>query len=496
MDDPTTPSSRRKGRLLWRSDLVLLDGTRLPGLAIVSYANPFGGSKKEDDPSNSKMHEVEADLCLALEMLRNQPLRISSVINDRGSGTEPSAVAYGHKQAQTHWVASGDVHLYIDPHEPVTSSFFQRIFCFDADFVEDLGAKRSAQVVTVSLQPSLLAPLVDSAPSDPFAIVNTPSAPHSEFAIFAQLIPTSHHDGHQPMPIRLVLGRRVTVHARRLGGSIAGKEFSRSRSFHRQQSVGSQSLHDVFSQAGLSLPAFGGVPSLASNTAPRPDDPLPRGSISALLQARSKRKPSHTERHRGTEPTAPASTTPIASAGAHTPGRRGEKRRWNSDQKIAGSPGLGDALDGNEDVKPFISPTKAIKHRADRILSDLPRLNLGKQPTRAVVAPTEDRKQLLDVKPVKTESVSPEPFLLDSTQRDESIEKSNRNIIKKVVHTLLVREHGLTKSDADYIATYNQTCSGTWCTFRNIASVKPLAKDAVENVVRIHLSLYLYSSQS
>ncbi|KAJ1032435.1 hypothetical protein NDA16_000459 [Ustilago loliicola] len=430
-------------------------------------------------------------------MLRNQPLRISLVISDRGPETEASAVVYGHKQTQTHWVASGDVHMYIDPHEPVTSSFFQRIFCFDADFVEDLGRKRSVQVVTVSLQPSLLAPLVDAAASDPFAIVNTPSAPHSEFAIFAQPIPTSNHEGKASMPIRLVLGRRVTVHAKRTGGSVTGKELSRSRSFHRQQSIGSQSLHDVFSQAGLSLPAFGGVPTLASNAAPRPDDPLPRGSISALLQARSKRKPAHTERHRGAEPVAATSSTPVVSAGAHTPGRRGEKRRWSSDQKIAGSPSLGEGLDGEEDVKPFISPTKAIKHRADRILSDLPRLNLGKQPTRTVVAPTQDRTQLLDVKPVKTESVSPEPFLLDAnTQRDESIEKSNRNVIKKVVHTLLVREHGLTKSDADYIATYNQACSGTWCTFRNVATVKPLAKDTVENVVRIHLSLYLYSSQS
>ncbi|KAJ1034067.1 hypothetical protein NDA18_000939 [Ustilago nuda] len=497
MDDPAPPSSRRKARLLWRSDLVLLDGTRLPGLAIVSYANPFGGPSSNDGAANSKIHEDEADLCLALEMLRNQPLRISSFITDRGLVTEPTSVAYGHKQTQTHWVASGDVHMYIDPHEPVTSSFFQRIFCFDADFVEDLGAKRSAQVVMVSLQPSLLAPLVDSAASDPFAIVNTSTASHSEFAIFAQPMPTSDHDGNTSMPIRLVLGRRITVHTRSIAAGIASKELSRPRSFHRQQSIGSQSLHDVFSQAGLSLPASGGVPTPASNTAPRPDDPLPRGSISALLQARSKRKPSHTERHRGAEPAPTASLTPIASAGTHTPGRRGEKRRLNSDRKIAGSPSLKEALDDEEDVKPLLSPTKAIKQRADCILSELPRLNLGKQPMRAIVAPARSGTQLLDVKPVKTESVSPKLFLVDSNiQRDESVEKTNRNLIKKIVHTLLVREHGLTKSDADYIATYNQTCSGTWCTFRNIATVKPLAKDAVENVVRIHLSLYLYSSQS
>ncbi|KAJ1038847.1 hypothetical protein NDA10_004417 [Ustilago hordei] len=474
MDDPAPPSSRRKARLLWRSDLVLLDGTRLPGLAIVSYANPFGGPSSNDGAGNSKIHEDEADLCLAQ--------RLSPTVTSRLRRTGSQAEMFTCTSIRT---------------SPSLRASSSASFCFDADFVEDLGAKRSAQVVMVSLQPSLLAPLVDSAASDPFAIVNTPTASHSEFAIFAQPMPTSDHDGNTSMPIRLVLGRKITVHARRIAAGIASKELSRSRSFHRQQSIGSQSLHDVFSQAGLSLPAFGGVPTLASNTAPRPDDPLPRGSISALLQARSKRKPSHTERHRGAEPAPTASLTPIASAGTHTPGRRGEKRRLNSDRKIAGSPSLKEALDDEEDVKPLLSPTKAIKQRADCILSELPRLNLGKQPMRAIVAPARSGTQLLDVKPVKTESVSPKPFLVDSNiQRDESVEKTNRNIIKKIVHTLLVREHGLTKSDADYIATYNQTCSGTWCTFRNIATVKPLAKDAVENVVRIHLSLYLYSSQS
>jgi hypothetical protein len=98
---------------------------------------------------------------------------------------------------------------------------------------------------------------------------------------------------------------------------------------------------------------------------------------------------------------------------------------------------------------------------------------------------------LLDVAPAEVESASPEPFALES---NEPVDKTNRNLIKKLVHTLLVREHGLSKTHPDYIATYNQTCSGTWCTFRNVANSHILSKDAVENVVRIHLSLYLYSS--
>ncbi|EST10160.2 hypothetical protein PSEUBRA_000573 [Kalmanozyma brasiliensis GHG001] len=477
-----------KARLLWRSDLVLIDGTRLPGLAIVSYANPFDGGIGGRDDTQGDNHEAEAELCLALEMLRNQPLHISAVTTDRGSAPVLGAAS----QKQSHWVASGEVRVYIDPRERATWSFFNRTFCFDADFVEDAGAERSAQVVSVSLQPSLHAFGDETSVSDPFAFSN--AAP-VEYAIFAQPTPLPQRDdaGHAPesMPIRLVLGRRVTVQTKRVDVNIAGRELSRSRSFHRQQSVGSQSLHDVFTQAGLSLPTFGGPASAV----PRPDDPLPRGSISALLQARSKRKPALTHRHTGAAPVGP-STSSQAPVAPRTPGRRGEKRHASSsDRKVAGSPSL-DSQIKSESSDLALSPTKAIKHRADRILSDLPRLNLSKQPTRIVV-PKAERADSLDIPPVKTESVSPEPFsdtkpLLDT----DTIEKTNRTTIKKITHTLLVREHNLTKSDPDYIASYHQTCAGTWCAFRHVASIKPLAKDAVETVVRIHLSLYLHSHRA
>lgn len=472
---------------------MLIDGTRLPGVAIVSYANPFISGNEQrgrNHDAQANIDEAEADLCLALEMLRNQPLHIAGVTSDHGAAPVVGAVS----QKQSHWVASGEVRVYIDPRETATWSFFQRIFCFDADFVQDAGQARSVQVVTVSLQPSLLASADDA--SDPFTFS---TASGSEYAIFAQ--PTQADDAgavSDSMPIRLVLGRRVTVQTKRadVGSS---RELSRSRSFHRQPSVGSQTLHDVFSQAGLSLPTFGGVAALPTNTTPRPDDPLPRGSISTLLQARSKRKPSHTQRHpaASSATAAPSSATSLAPNGAHTPGRRGDKRNTASERKVARSPSLESQVKDEPVDVGMISPTRGVKHRADRILSDLPRLNLGRQPTRALVTKSESRPHLLDVKPVKVESVSPEPFLdVKPPDATDSVEKLNRNTIKKVVHTLLVREHNLSKSHPDYIASYNQTCSGTWCTFRNTASIKPLDKDAVENVVRIHLSLYLYSSHS
>ncbi len=317
--------SRAKARLLWRSDLVLIDGTQLPGVAIVSYSNPFGEPAEDDSKhhgARANLHEAEADLCLALEMLRNQPLRIASVAKHRG----PEAKTALPAQRQTHWVASGEVRVYIDPKESATWAFFQRIFCFEADFLTDADDERSAQVLTVSLQPSLHAPSAENSASDPFATVHTPTAPHSD-------LPSLHSQYEQPKATGLqqMLRPRPSVSSS-VGGSLykpegrspadSSRGLSRSRSFHRQQSIGSQSLQDVFSQAGLTLPMLGGLPFPSATLAPRPDDPLPRGSISALLQARSKRSSGQAERSRAVSPARSPSVAPLTITGVpHTPGR-------------------------------------------------------------------------------------------------------------------------------------------------------------------------------
>ncbi|KAI3484737.1 hypothetical protein L1887_52023 [Cichorium endivia] len=175
----------------------------------------------------ANLHEAEADLCLALEMLRNQPLRIASVAKHRGPEPRSALPA----QRQTHWVASGEVRVYIDPKESATWAFFQRIFCFEADFLTDADDERSAQVLTVSLQPSLHAPSTENGASDPFATVHTPTAPHSEFAIFAQ--PVRATEGVRASAdapstsIRLVLGRRVTYKLEGRSPPIRSRELSR-----------------------------------------------------------------------------------------------------------------------------------------------------------------------------------------------------------------------------------------------------------------------------
>jgi hypothetical protein len=71
--DPTTPSavqhSTFKPRLLYRGPLRLADGTLLPGVAFVSTVSPFDSSPSS---SEDKGDNYDAEICLALEMVRGQ----------------------------------------------------------------------------------------------------------------------------------------------------------------------------------------------------------------------------------------------------------------------------------------------------------------------------------------------------------------------------------------------------------------------------------------
>lgn len=468
---PSTRSPQRSGckpRLLWRNDLVLQDGTHVPGVAFVSYTNPFTSTSSptrnavaDDEPEHPArlgQEEAEAGLCLALEMMRNKPLRISSVITERSplapssrglsktqsfqqSLSSQSASQAPPSERQTHYVSSGQVRVYIDPKEHSTVALFQRLFCLDPDLVTDADERRSAKILTISLG-------VSGQVGDGLFGSAATTAPHSELTIFAQ----STEEG---SALRLVVGRKVAVSPKRTTLAVS-KGLDRTRSFHRQDSMGSQSLHDVFSQAGIRMSQFG--PMAAPLKGPRPDDPLPRGSITAMLQARSKRKLNGAEsraEHRSDSPfikIEPQEEEDVFGLDIKPFAAQQEKRRRLSDQKVAGSP---DAF------RPSPSPNPTwIKPESE---------------------PT----------PCKTESVTPEPFA-----NCDDVERSNRGAIKKAVHSILVHQYKLTKTHVDYIACYNQTCSGVWCAFRNTASTSKLDKAAVERVARVHLSLYLDSHDS
>lgn len=66
-------------RVLWKSSIVLQDGTSLPGITISTYLQPW-------EPLSGKVHntteEAEAELCLAIQMVRHAPLRVSRIARD------------------------------------------------------------------------------------------------------------------------------------------------------------------------------------------------------------------------------------------------------------------------------------------------------------------------------------------------------------------------------------------------------------------------------
>lgn len=63
-------------RVLWKGNIVLQDGTSLPGMTIATYLQPW-------EPLSGKVHntteEAEAELCLAIQMVRHAPLRVSRI---------------------------------------------------------------------------------------------------------------------------------------------------------------------------------------------------------------------------------------------------------------------------------------------------------------------------------------------------------------------------------------------------------------------------------
>lgn len=160
---PAQPARSSKPRLLWRGALLLGDGTRLPGVAFVSHLHPFISSDYEKGPEGTPgaaEAEAEADMCLALEMVRHRPLRVKEVLMDDGSGTQIAESSWGTNEKRpwnagkgkgkerevsertVTWEASGLARMYIDPREHATLAFFERHFCSDTEVSINSRARR------------------------------------------------------------------------------------------------------------------------------------------------------------------------------------------------------------------------------------------------------------------------------------------------------------------------------------------------------------------
>ncbi len=263
--------------------------------------------------------------------------------------------------------------------------------------------------------------------------------------------------------------------------------------FTPAKSIGSQSLQDVFSQAGLTLPILGGLPFPSATLAPRPDDPLPRGSISLrFLQARSKQASGSAERSRACIARTLAERGPLhtITGGPHTPGRRGEKRRRGSDQKVAGSPSHG------ADV---MTSKMHATHRQPRPSSDTLTRILSTSPASISVSSRCVRLSL----PLETAQIC------SSTRAPR---RSNR-----IARALRAREQRACGQDESQSSSRSSSIpssfANTACPKPTPTTSPPTTRRAQErgalsqrrqlphtlqgrrrNVVRIHLSLYLYSS--
>ncbi|WFD32623.1 hypothetical protein MSPP1_003671 [Malassezia sp. CBS 17886] len=130
-------------RTLWKGCLVLHDGTQLPGCSIVSYMQPWahlhsaGGAGAHARGKDELT--AEAELCLALEMVRHQPLLVKRADAQRTHGPPPSVHASGAIHLCVRGVP-GLMSSTLDAAESATVAYFERVFCEDAERTHTLVA--------------------------------------------------------------------------------------------------------------------------------------------------------------------------------------------------------------------------------------------------------------------------------------------------------------------------------------------------------------------
>lgn len=269
---PPTPSPSRP-RLLYRGALRLVDGTILRGVAFVSTVSPFDSSTNGD--SLGSINSNDADLCLALEMIRRDRSVVSEGILIDQVKAEDNEGCHGY---EVHYESTFHVRMYIDPKERCTVDFFERAFTWP-------GSESEGKVFILHTNASLDGP--------------GPGAKQST-VIYAKH-PTAQEQGHGP--VQIVVGRRILKRKVNLARS------SSSTSMMLEGTNPTTTMH-------------------------KPDDPMPRvfmqpantrarpfersASAAAAVGSASGRRPEAVE-------TILLDKAP-PGRGNHTPGRRGEKR--------------------------------------------------------------------------------------------------------------------------------------------------------------------------
>ncbi|PWN21779.1 hypothetical protein BCV69DRAFT_311499 [Microstroma glucosiphilum] len=547
--DPTTPSavqqhSTFKPRLLYRGPLRLADGTLLPGVAFVSTVSPFDSSPSS---SQDKGDNYDAEICLALEMVRGQRVVGIDLLDQadvRGTG-ERGGVGDGvsgrqkvdGREVDVTIEATGRVKMYIDPREQATASFFERHFCWRDDWSK-LDRIRGRHVFALSTAPtSHDFQFSDSQSQDPFvssysqgfgppAVVDGKA---HQLILFARLADESSTSEDGSRGLDIVVGRRL-VKRRKAKQALA------------KQPRPDDPLPRAAALADLMLSQRGGPPPRSSSPA---DLPLPARSHASKwartpsLGVSATSVGEVTGEHSQGPASAAAQLAEIvprarSAGGNHTPGRRGEKRQKAAmgAEREGGTPAPGSPS------QMLASPSK--RRRADEVdLTTTSKRRMERTSSSASAAATASKSQSLrppsltpssrksrKVTPSSSAAVTPE--LPDSAvfssfeEADESsasrtegvkpikgsgsktganpssssysaLETRNRGTIKKLVqHQLLGR--GLERGDEDFERCFTAAYHGTALALRHTLSNMAVERLQAAQLVACHLGMYLPAS--
>lgn len=99
-------SPSKRPRVLWRGMLILHDGTQLPGATIATHMHPW--AHLHTDQARAGALEAEAELCLALEMVRHHALCVRPPHEDTNDSETLEA--------------SGSIQLCVGTTDPGTST--------------------------------------------------------------------------------------------------------------------------------------------------------------------------------------------------------------------------------------------------------------------------------------------------------------------------------------------------------------------------------------
>ncbi|CAO1631387.1 unnamed protein product [Parajaminaea phylloscopi] len=543
-----TRSALTKPRLLYRGPLQLPDGTLLPGVAFVSTVSPFG-------PSPSASNDYDADICLALEMMRNRgPLAIEQldlqakssapppskpVRLNKGMATGPEGLLKTGVQ-QRRLEASGHIRMYVDPREVHTASFFERAFCWHDDWDSDPTKDTSRQAFTISLTSAarnvahpndvqsqdsgmLTRDPLTSSYSSTFG-GNNPAAASGrkgaslDLVLFARLGDAG--ENLEPdRVVEVVVGRSVMERRKILGdtGSLQGPRpddpLPRTLKIINAGAVVSSSSRK--DQTGAKIP-IKNLNWRKSRSEPRVPTEKTNGGNEAAdrsvsqLQRPGDRPAGAIENagrpsHRDSPPSA-KDRLGVAFGGNHTPGRRGEKLRSKSSSESRAHPESPSAKRrktsaASADI--FTGETSDLPLRAGRPPAVSPEQTALDLQTPALIdssTPNENSDPGLGRSQERRIRTHPDPAQDERTHRNadstdaslkSTVEIRNRGIIKKLVQYQLLGR-GLTREDEEYDRCFHAAYNGTVVAMKR----HQLCDAAIDRVraaqfVACHLNMYL-----